>query len=50
MRIITINEQQYSSIILNEEMHYPKFLDNLKNIVSMKIHIEIEEHIRNNNF
>lgn len=50
MRIININEQQYSSIILNKEMHYPKFLDNLKNFVSMKIHMEIEEQIRNNNF
>lgn len=50
MRIIKINEQQYSSMILNEEMHYPKFLDNLKNFVSMKIHMEIEEQIRNNNF
>lgn len=30
MRIVKINEQQYHSLLMNEEMHYPKFLDKLQ--------------------
>ena len=45
MRIIKINEQQYSRLLLNEELHYPKFLDVLKDTVSAKAHIEIERQI-----
>lgn len=32
-----INEVQYRSMFLNEERHYPKFLDNLKDDVSIAI-------------
>ena len=49
MRIIKINEQQYRRLMLDEEMHYPKFLDILKNEISTKVHIEIEKQLSNNN-
>ena len=29
-RINKINEQQYRKLLLNETMHYPEFLDKLK--------------------
>ena len=48
MRIIKINEQQYRRLMLDEEMHYPKFLDILKNEISTKVHIEIEKQLSNN--
>lgn len=50
MRIIKINEQQYKSLLLNEEMHYPKFLDKIKDDVSSDLYIKINEEIKNNNF
>ena len=45
MRIIKINEQQYRRLMLDEEMHYPKFLDILKNEISTKVHIEMEKQL-----
>lgn len=39
VRIVKINEQQYRRLMLDEEMHYPKFLDVLKNEISTKVHI-----------
>lgn len=46
-RIIKINEQQYNRIMLGEELHYPKFLDTLKNEISAKVHLRIEEELSN---
>lgn len=50
MRIIKINEQQYHSLLMNEEMHYPKFLDKLKDFVSAHVHVKIEEELKNKNY
>lgn len=50
MRIIKINEQQYHSLLMNEELHYPKFLDKLKDYVSMHVHIKIKEELKNKNY
>lgn len=46
MRIIQINEQQYHSLLMDEELHYPKFLDKLKDYVCMHVHVKIEEEIK----
>ena len=46
MRIIKINEQQYKSILLGEEMHYPKFLDKLRDDVSFSLYQEISKRVK----
>lgn len=45
MYIPTINENQYHSLFLDEERHYPKFLDNLKFNVSCKIYERLNDMI-----
>ena len=46
MRIKKINEQQYHSLLMNEEMHYPKFLDKLKEDVLIRVCAEIQSKIK----
>lgn len=41
MRIIKINEQQYRELLLNETLHYPKFLDKLKEELLIRVSSEI---------
>lgn len=40
-----LNEQQYARMILNEEMHYPKFLDKLKGDVFVEVFTKIMQLI-----
>ena len=42
-----INEVQYCDMFLNEERHYPKFLDNLKTTVFNFVFAEIKNCIKN---
>lgn len=41
-----INEVQYANMFLNEERHYPKFLDSFKSEVLIKLAKEIEYHTK----
>lgn len=43
-----LNEQQYARMILNEEMHYPKFLDKLKGDVGTAVFSKLLQLIKNN--
>lgn len=45
--IVVINEQQYKDFLLNEEMHYPRFLDELKEEVSNFVYNNIIEKLQN---
>lgn len=46
-QIRLINEVQYADMFLNEERHYPKFLDNLKMSVMRVVETEIEKSVKN---
>lgn len=50
MRIIKINEKQYKKLLLGEEMHYPKFLDKIKEDITLNLSLIIEENLSNNVF
>ena len=43
-----INEVQYADMFLNEDRHYPKFLETFKSMVLMKLADEIEHHTKLN--
>jgi hypothetical protein len=45
-KIRTINEAQYANMFLNEERHYPKFLDNIKSKVFNFVFDEITNCIK----
>lgn len=46
-KLVKLNEQQFSRLFLDEEMHYPKFLDELKAWTSLRIVAHISDMSRN---
>lgn len=50
MKIIKINEQQYRELLLNETLHYPEFLDKLKEDVYSHLCAKICEQIKKHNY
>lgn len=45
-----INEVQYADMFLNEERHYPKFLDKLKMDVTRAIEVEIDKRTKDKQY
>lgn len=48
--MILINENQFADMFLNEERHYPQFLDNLKSEVVTDLSKEIKWRLKNKQF
>ena len=50
LKLQLINESEYSSLFLNEERHYPEFLDNIKETVSSCIFDSIDDMVKRHSF
>lgn len=40
--LVKINESQFRKLFLNEDMHYPKFLDELKSKIALRVFMHID--------